>query len=69
MAMIPHAEHLARWERDRENRDPRPNTLPMRAPAGMLGAWNKRRCADCGREPCRDCRLDRELSRIHRGLP
>ncbi len=66
---MPYSDHIHEWERRRELADPRPCTLPTKAPAGMLGAWVKRRCPDCRAVPCEACRLDRKLAQIHRGLP
>ena len=37
---MPHSDHLDQWDRRRELADPRPCTLPTRAPTGMLGAWS-----------------------------
>lgn len=66
---MPYSDHIHEWERRRELADTRPCTLPTKAPAGMLGAWVRRRCPDCRAVPCEACRLDTRLAQIHRGLP
>lgn len=72
--MSPHAEHLDAWDRRREAADTRPNTLPTRAPAGMLGARQDRRlhrrCDTCGRHDCA-CEirgLDDDVNEVPRKL-
>ena len=61
--MSPYSDHLDQWDRRRELADPRPCTLPVKAPAGMLGAWVKPIPKP---EPDLDA-LDDTLAAIHRG--
>lgn len=65
-----HAQHVDRWQREQESRDPRPTEPPaslgLRRDFGPPGAWAVEvRCP--ARCRCQLCRLDERLARIHHG--